>query len=91
MPVIGKASTRAFPVIFNKAAKILRATFGMELVELRARGTESQAHLNQATQALEKEAAGSGARKKRAREESADAEPSEKGECERRGRLDSAS
>lgn len=79
--VIGKAATRAFPVVFNKAAKILRATFGMELVELRARGTESLALLNQATEALEKQASGSGAGKKRSREESADAEPSEKGKC----------
>ncbi|PWN42682.1 MAGE-domain-containing protein [Ceraceosorus guamensis] len=44
--VLGKENSRAFPVVYNKAQRLLRATFGYELVELRARGTESQAHLD---------------------------------------------
>ncbi|KDN40689.1 MAGE-domain-containing protein [Tilletiaria anomala UBC 951] len=38
-----RAATRAFPYIFRKAQKHLRKTFAFEMVEIRARGTESEA------------------------------------------------
>ncbi|EDP42966.1 hypothetical protein MGL_2562 [Malassezia globosa CBS 7966] len=39
--VIGKEASRAFPVILACAQQILRLTFGFELVEMRAKGTEN--------------------------------------------------
>ncbi|WFD33462.1 hypothetical protein MCUN1_000275 [Malassezia cuniculi] len=46
--VIGKEGTRAFPIILAQAQLMLRDTFGMELVELRARGAENPALAEQA-------------------------------------------
>lgn len=45
--VLGKAATRAFSVIFARAQRILRNTFGYELVELRARGADNDQLLQQ--------------------------------------------
>lgn len=39
--VLKKEGAKAFPVIFNRAQKILRDSFGYELVEIRARGVEN--------------------------------------------------
>lgn len=41
----------AFPIIFNRAQKILRFTFGYELAEVRARGTDNEQIINAQTQA----------------------------------------
>lgn len=41
-PVLGKEHARVFPFVFNRACKTLRKSFGYELVELRARGTENE-------------------------------------------------
>ncbi|SPO36036.1 uncharacterized protein PSFLO_01507 [Pseudozyma flocculosa] len=38
----GRQGAAAFPVIFNKAQRILRSTFGYTLVELRPAGSENQ-------------------------------------------------
>lgn len=40
--VLGKEHARVFPFVFNRACKTLRKSFGYELVELRARGTENE-------------------------------------------------
>ncbi|UZJ52226.1 hypothetical protein CBS101457_001546 [Exobasidium rhododendri] len=37
-----KYSSKAFPIIFNRAQKVLAFTFGYEMVELRARGTDNE-------------------------------------------------
>lgn len=47
---IGKEGTRAFPIIVAQAQHILRETFGMELVELRPRGAENPALVEQAAE-----------------------------------------
>lgn len=40
--VLDKESARAFPVVFNRAQKVLRYTFGYEMVELRAKGIDNE-------------------------------------------------
>ena len=40
--VLDKASAKAFSIIFNRAQKVLRYTFGYEMVEVRARGTDNE-------------------------------------------------
>ena len=45
---IGKEGTRAFPIIVAQAQHIRRETYGMELVELRPRGAENPALVEQA-------------------------------------------
>lgn len=40
--VFKKENSRIFPVVFNHAQKILRSSFGYEMVELRARGTDNE-------------------------------------------------
>jgi len=42
LSVLGKDHARAFPLILQRACKILKRSFGYELVELRARGTENE-------------------------------------------------
>ncbi|WFD30763.1 hypothetical protein MSPP1_001787 [Malassezia sp. CBS 17886] len=46
--VTGKEASRVFPVVFAAAQDRLRATFAMELVELRARGAENPLLVQQA-------------------------------------------
>lgn len=40
--VFKKENSRIFPVVFNLAQKILRLSFGYQMVELRARGTDNE-------------------------------------------------
>lgn len=37
-----KDSSKAFPVIFNRAQKVLQYTFGYEMIELRMRGMDNE-------------------------------------------------
>lgn len=40
--MLDKASAKAFPVVFNRAQKVLRYTFGYEMVELRVKGIDNE-------------------------------------------------
>lgn len=49
--VLGKEGSLAFPIIFNRAQKVLRNIFGYELVELRLRGTDNEQLISKKTDA----------------------------------------
>lgn len=42
LSVLDKESAKAFPVVFNRAQKVLRYTFGYEMVELRVKGIDNE-------------------------------------------------
>lgn len=77
LQVLKKEGAKAFPVIFNRAQKILRDSFGFELVEVRARGVEND-------QILQTQQQGVSPSKEAGKEEERGEEEDTKAESEKR-------
>ncbi|PWN51359.1 MAGE-domain-containing protein [Violaceomyces palustris] len=70
--VLGKESTRAFPVVFNLAQRILHETFGYHMVELRAKGAENEQLVHQSNAAVAQAEEEERKRKRKSREKEKD-------------------